>query len=239
MIVAGIAGSLLAVSVIINIILFIRKRGNEIEIRYIDKSGIASNPPSFLETKAGKTLNIDFDGTKIIINHFPIWENLEIISKIAGIFQSLKVGADLFYNKPLTEIESVAYYQIAYEKLINLLIKILRPHLSRKELKKFKIFARENSNGVFEICAEIFDFWQYMGKLTAGMGQGLSPRLQYGERLTSDSLKWDDQGERLIQPRYVSTFQSLKKKQSKMKSEENTQNDKQEKTPDEVENNGR
>lgn len=213
MLTAVMAGVILALvlSVIINLILFTRK-GPE-SVRYVNQTGILKNPPSFVETWENKTINFNYDGLVIKFCHLPVRENLQVIAQIAGAFSIMQKGAEAFYKTPFTKDQAFAVYQNAFKTIIDLLYKLSKPHVKQFRFKKkFYSWAIDNSEEVFIVCSELFDYWQNMGKLMGAMGQGLSPRLKYGEDLFSDSLKWDSNGERLIKPRYGSIFQSSNKK---------------------------
>ena len=217
----ALSGALL-ISIIINLVLYFREAGEV--VRYIDRSGILKNPPTFLETWQNKTINFKYDGVEIKIGHLPIKENLEYITKISGHFSVLKQSAETFYNRPFTKEEGSAVYIASYKAIVDLLFTLSKPHIKKSLFYKKRFYAKANQDAdfVFGICQEIFDYWQNMGKLRGAMERGLSPRLMYGERLFSDRLKWDKDGERLIVPRYAYIFQALNKKRPKPPSKEST-----------------
>lgn len=195
---------------------FLLASRNRAEVRYIDRSGISQNPPTFLETWQNKTINLKYGGLKIIIPHLPIRENLTVISQIAGNFQIYEQGAKAFFKLPLGDKQRSDIYEAAYSRNIKLLYKLAKPHSKGLFFKRrFHNLAAQDSEFIFRLSEAVFDYWQYMGKLSGALAKGQTPRLMYGADLFSDSLKWDSHGNRSITPRFEDTFQSLSKKQLK------------------------
>lgn len=201
-------GIVIVLSVTCLILLFLYLKSKEKEgketIRYVDTSGIVSNPPRFIEVAPNKTINFSFDKYKISICHLPIFENIELISKLSGHFAIIKYGLKKKYDTPFSKADETRIYQAHYMSIVKTLYTLSKPFNKKRGYKKaFEKKCYGDSNFVFMICKEIFDYWQNMGKLLGVLEKGLTPRLQYGEELGSDRLKWDEHGKRLITPRYA------------------------------------
>ncbi len=220
MIAIGIIGLILLLSLVANIVLFLKPKSDNLV--YVDRGGISSNPPTFLDTWQNKTINFSYKGLEIKISHLPIRENLEVISRLAGLFAILRDGASAHFKVPFTKDLAKSTYQQAYIEIVNILFTLSKPHIKKTFRYKKKFFNHfiEDSEAVFQISSQIFDYWQYMGKLLAVLAQGLTPRLVYGADLTSGSLKWDTQGNRLIEPRYEHLYQFSKSGQPIAKKKE-------------------
>lgn len=198
-----------------------RSKASRINYRYVDTSGIMENPPRFIDTWKNKTINFDLGKHSLKINHLPILENIDVISRIAGHFAVIKHGVESAYNAPFSKTDKIRVYQTHYMRLIALLYKLGKPHSKRGFKNAFYKRAKNDFNFILGVSEQIFDYWQNMGKLLGVLSQGLTPLLVYGETLGSGRLKWDDQGKRLITPRYdfipKSKLREMKEKEKKTK----------------------
>lgn len=175
------------------------------EVRYVDRSGIASNPPTFIETWENKTINFNYDGKQIKICHMPLPETLKYINKIARIYQTLY----LYFE----QIKEDAYggQKLSSKQIIELVdeIAITIYHLSKPHLriwerigrKKWIIKkARGDIDFVLGICGETFDYMQYLGNALRSLSQGATSRMMYGKKSSWNTIKRDIHGKRLLEP---------------------------------------
>lgn len=176
-------------------------------IRYVDRSGIVKNPPTFIETLENKTLNFDYNGKIIRICHLPFVEQMKWVNKISGLFNILQLKNDETTAKAfekhnikgadiITIIDSiaVALYQLSKPQLS------FRERIGRKKWMMKK--AREDVNFLVGLSGEIFDYWQFMGKQFALLARGATMRMMYGPEASFNTISTDIHGNRLITPRH-------------------------------------
>lgn len=179
-------------------------------IRYVDRSGIVKNPPTFIETLENKTLNFNYNGIIIRIAHLPFVEQMKWVSKISGLFNILQLKNDDATAKAfekyniksvdiITIVDSiaVALYQLSKSQLS------FWERIGRKKWMKKK--ARENASFIVGLSGEIFDYWQYLGNEFALRARGATLRMIHGPEASANTIKKDIHGNRLITPRHDSS----------------------------------
>lgn len=195
----------LSVACLFLLILYLNARSKigKLEIRYVDTSGIVKNPPSFIETWRNKTINFKFGKETISIPHLPIIENVQVISKLAGSFKVLSDGMSNEAIENVGETRKNTYYVVHYFNIVDMIYRISKP-FAKGWFFKYRFYkkALEDSNFIFGIAEQVFDYWQNMGKLLEVLSKGATPRMIYGESLSSPHLSWGKDGKRLIKPRF-------------------------------------
>ena len=187
---------------VVAISLYISLNRREV-VRYIDTGGINKNPPAFIETWANKTINFKLGKHVVSINHLPIIENLEYIGKIGESYKVIKHGLDEVANNPLGNLDKKTLYLAHYMSIVDIIYKLSKPFTKKWGYKKaFYKKANTDSNWIFGLSEQILDYWLYMGKMLGALAKTKTPRMIYGEFLTSDNLKWDSRNRRLITPRF-------------------------------------
>jgi len=171
---------------------------------YVDSSGIASNPPKFIDVLQNKTINFVVNGEKIVISQLSIGKGLTTVNKIAMLFDRLgkevvKIPKSKVDQFNLNMLKTGIYKQIVYEIYI-----LSKPFVkSRRRFKKALVkMSNENHEKVLLIVEQIFDYWMYIKKLIALLAKGGSLRQTIGEGCTWNSYAMDTDGNRIIKPRY-------------------------------------
>lgn len=179
---------------------------NKKEVRYFDKSGIASNPPTFLETWENKTINFNFKGKIIRIGHLPFKETYNHISKISDLFKVLMAKhdgsmEDYFKDKRLSDMEITS----VVDTIADTLYELSKPYLSfyeRLGRRKWMIKkCRNDVDFVIGLSGEIFDYWLNLGNALALLMRGATVKMMYGQDASLNTTKRDSVGARLIEPR--------------------------------------
>jgi hypothetical protein len=154
--------------------------------RYIDTSGIRTNPPNFIEVQKGCTLNIKVDDYDLIVP-------LHGYINYAYYSGALKRCLDTINGA--TEEDQIQQRMIAYSALISVVYNTCKSVLKKKELKKFKksLYAKafDDVDWFLNVLAEIEDYWTFIKKKVAHLAAGTTPRQIYGERCTWDYVRRD------------------------------------------------
>ncbi len=179
------------------------------EIRYIDKSGVLNNPPTFIETLENKTLNFDYNGIIIYIGHLNLVDTFKYVAKISGLFQTLQINHANATNKAFEKINLKEEDILTIVDSISVtLYQLSKPYLSfwqRIGRKKWMIAkARNDVDFIIGLSGEIFDYWQNLGNAYALMMKGATKKMMYGVKSSTTIIDKDILGNRLIKPRHDS-----------------------------------
>ncbi|MBU1235026.1 MAG: hypothetical protein KKC77_19235, partial [Proteobacteria bacterium] len=171
---------------------------------YIDTSGIAINPPKFIDVLQNKTINFNIGKYAIKIGHISIGSGLTTVNKIAMLYNGLDKLTDQIPKNRMDEI-SINFRKVSIYKLIVHQIYLLSKHFvdnKRKYKKELFKFSNENQEKIMLITEQIFDYWKYIKKLLALLGRGGTLRQTIGERYTWNSYETDTNGKVIIKPRF-------------------------------------
>jgi hypothetical protein len=175
------------------------------EYIYVDTSGIAHNPPQFIEVTKNKTINFKIGSHHIIVSQITVNEGMVKINTIASIFKSL---VEALESKPKNKLDQVRLNVVRaglYKQAVANVFKFSVIFAKNKKAYKKAIFkyAKEDYEGMLLIIEQIFDYWIYLKKLKALLAQGGSHRMIIGEGSTWNSYETDMTGKRIIKPRYA------------------------------------
>lgn len=171
-----------------------------------DISGIAVNPPNFIDVVRRKTLNIKLDEFTISIPQIGFLEGILRMREIQTAYLLLKKSAnsdtDLIKVNETNLNEFVTFTAMIHNFLFN----VSKKYVKRKELKKYNAKLKEKClndiEWVCEVTEQIFDFWTYVKKKVEFLASGMTIRQMYGEECTWESLSLDLQGNTYLLPRY-------------------------------------
>jgi hypothetical protein len=173
------------------------------EVHNIDTSGIASNPPEFIDILQNKTINFLIGKEKIVISQISIGEGFSKINLISSLYTNLY---NLNEQIPKNEVEKFKL-NMQKTRAYNLIVKYVY-NLSKPFAKKKRVFKKEffnlskNPEKMFLICEQIIDYWIYIKKLQALLAKGRTGKMINGEWFTWNSCEMDIDGKRIFKPRY-------------------------------------
>jgi hypothetical protein len=185
-------------------ILWDRVKKSEYEV-YVDTSGVASNPPSFIELANNKTINIKFDDQSIVINQISFNKGLNVINKISLYFTALN---EAIKHEPKDEKEEIQFngYKVQiYNSIVNQIYELSKHFVKNKRNYKKKLLkkAKDDTAFILNVCAEIIDYWGCVGKLVTLLSKGQTLRQTVGGGASWNSLNMDLTGKTEIKPRYA------------------------------------
>jgi hypothetical protein len=170
----------------------------------VDTSGIASNPPQFIEVLQNKTINFLIGNEKIVISQLTVGDGLTNVNIISTLYAKLQEVNEIMPNNRVDEVK-INLRKVAILKLITKhLYKLSKSFATHKRSYKKELYktSKENCEKIFLICEQIFDYWMYIKKLNALLAQGGSMRMTIGEGSTWNYYETDTTGKRIIKPRY-------------------------------------
>jgi len=171
---------------------------------FIDSSGIASNPPKFIDVLQNKTINFKVGKEAIIINQITIGTGLSTVNKIATLFNKLAEEFDKLPRSKVEEFKINLLKDSIYKQIVKQIYKLSKPFAKNKYKYKKELFkeSKANHEKILLIVEQIFDYWMYIKKLLALLAKGGSQRMIIGEGATWNSYETDTTGQRIIKPRF-------------------------------------
>jgi hypothetical protein len=172
---------------------------------YVDSSGVAVNPPKFIDVLQNKTINFDIGKFAIKVNQITIGNGLTIVRKIAKLYEALHIAMENIPDGKIAEMKNNLFKINAYNQIVYQIYLLSKPFVkSRRKYKKelFKM-AKLDHQKVMLITEQIFDYWMYVGKLAALLARGATLRLTTGEKFTWNSYETDIAGNTIIKPRFA------------------------------------
>ena len=176
---------------------------NEFEV-YVDTSGIAQNPPKFIDLVNGKTINFKLGKDDICISQLSITKGLKNINSIVALFNMLRQTMEVELDKKSDKLKQDILKMNIYKKIVHQIYDLSKPFVSNKRRFKKELFnkAKDDFAFILRICEEVIDYWGYVGKLLGLLSQGATLRQMFGEKASWKSVSWDLDGEIEIKPRY-------------------------------------
>jgi hypothetical protein len=173
------------------------------ETVYVDTSGIAINPPSFIDTIKNKTINFKVDDIEIKICHLSVVNGLNKIERIASLFMRLNQLFEIESNNKLDEMKSNLLKDAIFKQIVHQLYLLSKPFCKKKRKLKKRLLklAKNDVEQVLLITEQVFDFWRYVKKLIALLARGSTLNQMVGERYTWSSYETDLTGKLIIKPR--------------------------------------
>jgi len=175
------------------------------ETTYVDTSGVANNPPQFIEVLKNKTINFKLDKWTIRIAHLSVLNGVDKIKRIATLFKHIQ---ELHAQEPVNrmhELKSKALRYAAYNVTVKEMYNLAKPFAPGRRFKQaFYRKAQADIEWFLLIVEQVFDYWVYVGKLLSLLGQGGTLRQTIGGSCTWNSSSWDMEGRVIIKPRFVS-----------------------------------
>jgi hypothetical protein len=174
------------------------------ETIYVDTSGIADNPPKFIDVLQNKTINFVIDGHKVVIHQVGIGEGMTIVTKIASLYKTLSELTDKVPANRIEQVKLNIAKASTYKQIVLQIYKLSKSFVSNKRKYKKALLteAMNNHEKVLLITEQIFDYWMYIKKLLALLGRGGSIRMTTGEGFTWNSYETDTDGTPIIKPRF-------------------------------------
>jgi hypothetical protein len=104
----------------------------------------------------------------------------------------------------LDEIKISILKQTVYNHIVNQIYLLSAPFAAHKRKFRKELFkiSKTDFETVLLIVEQVFDYWRYIKKLIALLGQGATLRQTHGERFTWKAFESDSTGNPLIKPRY-------------------------------------
>lgn len=171
---------------------------------YIDSSGVAANPPQFIEVLQNKTINFLIGKEKIVISQITIGDGLTSINIIANLYAKLDEINDIVPGNKLDEVRLNVRKISILNLITKYLYKLSKPFAKNKRSYKKELFKTANNNceKIFLICEQIFNYWIYIKKLKGLLSKGATLQMINGEGFTWNSYEMDLTGKTIITPRY-------------------------------------
>lgn len=173
------------------------------ETVYVDTSGIAVNPPSFIETIKNKTINFKVNDIDIKICHLSVVDGLNKIERIASLFLRLNKLFEIETKNKVDKIKTNLLKDATFKQIVYQIYLLSKPFIKKKRLLKKELLklAKNNVEQVLLISEQVFDYWRYIKKLMALLAQGVTLKQTVGERYTWSSYETDWTGRLIIKPR--------------------------------------
>lgn len=186
------------------ITLYTKVKRAEYEV-YIDTSGIAENPPKFVELMEGKTINIRLETEYLCINQVSFNKGLGVIDKIVYLFNILVKQMSKQSETRTEELKGSVLKMQTYNAIVNQIYLLGKPFAKNKRRFKKELFKKSKDDFQFllTICQEVIDFWSHVGKQAALLSKGKTLRETYGENVTASLLSTGLDGKIEIKPRYA------------------------------------
>jgi hypothetical protein len=175
---------------------------------FIDSSGIAKNPPQFIEVLQHKTINFVVNGEKIVISQLSIGRGLGIVRKISLLYEKLVREFDKIPKNKIEEVRDNLIRGAVFNQIVVQIYLLSKPFAkSKRKLRKalYKL-GKTNQEKVLLITEQIFDYWMYIKKLLALLSRGGTQRMIIGAESTWSSYETDMTGNHIIKPRFGSSM---------------------------------
>lgn len=170
-------------------------------IQYVDTSGIQVNPPKFIETWQGKTINFKLNEYVVSICQLPIIYTFKKYETITSIWTEM-------VNLLKTEknmMNSIRYMAL-YNQLISSIYDLSKHFVNKRFGYKKVLFKKGSTDMLFilGVCEEIFDYWSYIKKKILLLARGTTNNQTPGEISTIDLSKMGELTQRFVKPRFES-----------------------------------
>jgi hypothetical protein len=181
-----------------------KRRLSEPDIRYVDISGVTSNPPeNFVETWQGRTLNIKVnDKHCVIIPHLPAPESLHYIEAISREYAIINTAIDTMKHVGMEGLQRQAILHFSYKRLVLFIYKLSKSFGKIGYKKELYKKAKHDVIWLMEVTENILDYWKLIKKKIIFQTKGQTLRETAGYHTTWTDYKLDKQGKRLAEPRY-------------------------------------
>lgn len=176
--------------------------------QYIDTSGIGTNPPLFIDTWQGKTINFRVDDKHIIhIPHMRPQQCFGHLKAIAAYYKILTAQAEKVAANKKEERQDKIINAYAYYRIIVLIYNLSKDFVKNKR-RYFKALHARGKNDVafiLDVTEQVIDYWTYIKKKLSLLATASSLRISTnGGRSSWDSVKLASDGKISIRPRYES-----------------------------------
>lgn len=171
----------------------------------VDLSGITKNPPSFIETWQGKSINFKLDKYIVSITQLSITDCIFYIENIAKSFALMKEILTVEKTDKKTDLMMNVTFLTLYKNLINIVYKLSKPYCKKWRYEK-ALYKKAMKDIIWfvDIVEQILDYWMYIKKKIFLLAKGQTLRQTVGESYSWNSLKLDGNGKILIRPRFES-----------------------------------
>ncbi len=171
---------------------------------FVDTSGVATNPPNFIDVLQNKTINFIIGSEKIVIRQLSIGSGLTTVNKISMLFERLALEIEKIPKNKLDQFNINILRTGIYKQMVFQIYLLSKPFVKSKRKFRKQLFkeSSENHEKFLLIVEQVFDYWMYIKKLLALLSKGGSHRMTIGEGSTWNSLEMDIGGNRIIRPRF-------------------------------------
>ena len=174
------------------------------EVVHVDTSGVATNPPKFIDVLVNKTINFEVGKYSIKIEQLGIGKCMTTVNKIASLFEMLTVEIDRVPTGKVDEMKHNLMKDSIYKQIVMHIYLLSAPFVDnkRKYRKELINYSKDNHIKIFHIVEQVIDYWTYIKKLVALLSKGGSLKKTIGEWCTWNSLSMDSAGNHSIKPRF-------------------------------------
>ena len=166
-------------------------------VQYVDTRGVTNLPPSYMDVKAGKTINFRLGKYAIVIPHLPFVTCFTYINNIASCYDLLRKEAENV--KGSADFSGAVYLQV-----VEMIYNISKPFV--KDVKGYrKALYRKAMDDVqftLGVCEQVFDFWKLFKKKLSVLAQTQTLTQMVGGLSSWNSLELDSDGEISVGPRF-------------------------------------
>lgn len=171
-------------------------------VQYIDTSGISQNPPKFIETWQGKTINFRVNKYyKISIAQMTPDLFFKYLDNIVCMYKKLET----LTQTEMQRDEKTVKYSLVYNEIIRLIYQISKHTVKNKSGYKKSLYDRCNRDVSFviSVCEEMLDYWMYVKKKIQILAKGSTSRQTIGGLSYEPLLERDGTGRIFAKPRFV------------------------------------
>jgi hypothetical protein len=180
------------------------------EVVHVDTSGVAVNPPTYIEVIKNKTINFRLDKWDVKICHLSLTKGMGTIQKICSLFDSLNTLMKQEYKSKLEEFQCNLLKTAAYKNIIHQVYLLSKPFVKSKRRFHKALYkkALKDYEWFLLVVEEIYNYWVYMGKLQALLSRGKTLRMIHGDIFNWNSYEMDSDGRHIIKPLFASSMNS-------------------------------
>lgn len=176
-------------------------------VQYVDTSGIAQNPPSYIDVWEGKTINFKLDKWDIKIPQMkPDW-CFKYLRRFAINYKLLLEQAEKETTSRLDQL----IYAGAYANVVRCIYGLSKHFISNKRKFRKALSARSRNDIMFilDISEQIYDYWIYVKKKIALLSNQTTLRKMAGASFADGSCKLDTDGKIYAIPRFESGLNTV------------------------------
>lgn len=172
---------------------------------YVDTGGINKNPPAYIDTWRGKTINFKLDKYIVTISQLPFLMCLNHMRQIENLFRLLKENLEYKSESKQDKILHQIKYVTIYKTIIQIIYKLSKRFVDNKHGYKKALYkkAKQDVTWMMDVIEQTLDYWGYVKKKINLLAKGSTLRQMGGENFTWNSLEMDRQGKILLKPRFA------------------------------------